>query len=170
MTINTPVTGRPGRICTACKIWKPRAEMCSTKLVPDGIGWKCLACERERTRARYHGDLLEQRRKGNIRTKRWQAANMDKVRAYRQKKNLLRSAMRAGIERDDFYGLVEAQDGCCAICGEPCRSGRRLAIDHDHQTGKFRALLCGRCNAGLGSFKDDIARLARAIAYLEEHR
>lgn len=74
----------------------------------------------------------------------------------------------------DFEALYKRQDGKCAICGEPEKStdGRsnvkkKLAIDHCHTSGKIRGLLCGRCNQGLGYFKDDPKRMEAAIHYLE---
>lgn len=55
--------------------------------------------------------------------------------------------------------------GICAIC---LRSAK-LVIDHDHQSGKVRALLCGSCNSGLGFFKDNPKALRAAIEYLDRH-
>lgn len=71
-----------------------------------------------------------------------------------------------GITREEYFALKEAQHGCCAICGREPKT-RRLAVDHDHATGKVRGLLCAACNMGLGAYRDDIAMLRRAIAYLE---
>lgn len=77
------------------------------------------------------------------------------------------------IERHDEM-LVE-QDGLCAICGRPpnpdgIRAASRLHADHDHVTGKVRALLCNSCNNGIGRFRDDPALLRAAAEYIERHR
>ena len=75
----------------------------------------------------------------------------------------------------DYAALFIVQDGKCGICGKPetikdGRNGKRkkLALDHCHSSGKLRGLLCSRCNAGLGYFKDDPARLRAAITYLSK--
>jgi hypothetical protein len=56
----------------------------------------------------------------------------------------------------------------CEICGDVV-SGRRLAVDHCHDTGKLRGFLCNTCNAGLGMFKDSMFIMGRAIKYLHKH-
>ena len=74
-----------------------------------------------------------------------------------------------GITPHDWDELNEQQGGVCAICGDRERSRRgRLHIDHDHRTGKIRALLCSRCNCGLGAFGDDQSLMKLAIEYLSE--
>jgi Recombination endonuclease VII len=62
-----------------------------------------------------------------------------------------------------------AQKGRCAICRIPETEAprKRLVLDHDHVTGRPRALLCHHCNVGLGHFKDSRHLLAMASAYLE---
>jgi hypothetical protein len=60
-----------------------------------------------------------------------------------------------------------SQQNRCAICG---REFGRPQVDHDHVTGKVRALLCGQCNTGLGQFKESEATLRSAIDYLRRHR
>ncbi|GGP31473.1 hypothetical protein GCM10010501_72640 [Streptomyces libani subsp. rufus] len=82
---------------------------------------------------------------------------------------------RYGITAEDYEALLEAQGGACAICREPCTTGNRLSVDHDHECcpgrrscGKcIRGLLCTRCNPGIGYFRDNVELLRRAVAYLE---
>lgn len=76
---------------------------------------------------------------------------------------------RYGITRAQYDEMLARQDGCCGICGGrvDANDRRRLHVDHDHETGAVRGLLCGSCNRGLGSFKDDIDRLRKAVKYLE---
>lgn len=50
------------------------------------------------------------------------------------------------------------------------RNGNSLCVDHDHKTNKFRGLVCGRCNQGLGHFQDNIEILKLAIKYLKKHQ
>lgn len=76
-----------------------------------------------------------------------------------------------GITLDEYRVRHSAQDGLCAICGRPETATRRgktmqLAVDHCHDTGRVRGLLCSRCNIGLGYFKHDLARLKSAMKYL----
>ena len=78
------------------------------------------------------------------------------------------------IDSKTYYEMHEAQNGACAICKEPERSlmgGKpmRLAVDHDHATGKVRALLCSTCNTSLGGFQDSPKLLQAAIEYLKHH-
>jgi hypothetical protein len=75
-----------------------------------------------------------------------------------------------------YYEMLKQQENKCAICNEEeTRKSRTdgkicaLAIDHCHNTGKIRGLLCHGCNTGLGKFKDDINILLKAIQYLKQH-
>lgn len=76
-----------------------------------------------------------------------------------------------GISSADYRALLRAQKGVCALCGKKrfgwLKGKRELAIDHDHETGKVRGLLCGDCNTALGRFGEDPARLRAAADYLE---
>lgn len=79
------------------------------------------------------------------------------------------------ITSEDYAAILQRQVGVCAICRrEPFeidgRTGRlrQLAVDHDHETGKVRGLLCGSCNRGVGYLQDDPELLRSAISYLTQ--
>ena len=83
-----------------------------------------------------------------------------------------------GLSEEDYFRILKEQGGHCAIC--PRTDGRRkqrkqtptkfhFAVDHDHDTGVTRGLLCDTCNRALGMFLDDPALLRSAISYLEKH-
>ena len=73
-----------------------------------------------------------------------------------------------GLSEQEFFKLLEKQDNRCAICGTHRDVlTRDLHIDHDHETGEVRGLLCISCNTGLGQFRDSKDLLTFAIAYLE---
>lgn len=103
----------------------------------------------------------------------WALANPDKVLAIRLRHSF-------GMTVDEFTQKMAAQEGRCAICmtdmtltGEVHKNGTRrrgVCVDHCHETGAIRGLLCTSCNKGLGYFKDDPARLRAAADYIEKHR
>lgn len=72
-----------------------------------------------------------------------------------------------GLDWEEFDRLVATQNNQCALCGE---EDPRWHVDHDHETGRVRALLCHRCNIGLGMFGDDPSRLIEAAQYIEARR
>lgn len=90
------------------------------------------------------------------------------MRAYvetnREKVNLQRRLKKHGVTREEYDALLAAQDGCCAICR---RNDRPLDLDHSHEDGHVRGLLCGPCNRGIGFLGDDVMTLRSAIDYLE---
>jgi hypothetical protein len=80
-----------------------------------------------------------------------------------------------GIDEVDYNKLLEEQNGVCAICRLPesaAQKGKllRLAVDHDHKTGRIRGLLCHRCNRGLGLAKDSIELFRNAADYLRKYK
>jgi hypothetical protein len=71
-----------------------------------------------------------------------------------------------GMEPKDYVALYERQRGKCAICQKEPTTQRGLHLDHCHETGAIRGLLCHNCNVALGCLNDDTALMVRAIKYL----
>jgi hypothetical protein len=99
-------------------------------------------------------------------------------RDYRQSKEAMRHyglTSNYGISLTDYSEMYKLQDGRCAICDQPetgkDRYGnvRPLAVDHCHDSGKVRGLLCYACNSMLGQAKDRVEVLAAGIEYLTKH-
>ena len=82
---------------------------------------------------------------------------------------------RYGITIDEYDEMFKEQEGVCAICKMPevkklFGNVVRLAVDHDHKTGKVRGLLCYKCNSILGRFNDNILLFESVIRYLKKGR
>lgn len=99
----------------------------------------------------------------------WRKANPDKAKNIDLRKSL-------GIDLPQYSAMIEQQKGVCALCSlpetgkHPNGTTRMLAVDHCHQTGKIRALLCSHCNKALGGFKDSPQLLRKAAEYIEKHK
>ncbi len=98
--------------------------------------------------------------------KQWDKENPEKKARYRKKSHL---RLLYGINIEEYNLLFAKQEGKCAICGTH-QSGLKkvLSVDHCHETGKVRGLLCQRCNSGIGFLNDDIENLKCAILYLNK--
>ena len=83
----------------------------------------------------------------------------------------LRLLKKYNLTAECYAKMLIAQGGGCAVCGNTIggnvHDNEKLHIDHSHQTGIVRGLLCSACNTGLGKFKDDASLLRRAIGYIE---
>jgi hypothetical protein len=78
---------------------------------------------------------------------------------------------RYGITTDDYNQMFIEQEGCCAICNIHQKdTKKRLYVDHCHDTGKVRQLLCQHCNTLLGFARDDTKVLSEAIKYINKHK
>ena len=127
------------RVCSTCKVEKKYSEFNRHKNQPHGFGYLCKECL-----AKKHDPV--------------------KTRTKRIKKVF-------GITFDDYNRMLKSQNNRCAICNSTATGNRRhknLNVDHCHTTGKVRGLLCHGCNSGIGSMKDDVKLLEKAIAYLKE--
>ena len=132
-------------ICTKCKVDKDVSAFHKRSERASGYRSHCKECRAEEQRSRYL-------------SKPYNTA--------RCRSSLLR---KYGITREQYEDMYEQQEGCCAICSQhESTFTRALAVDHCHQTGKVRGLLCVNCNVGLGNFKDSEEFLTAAIAYLKE--
>lgn len=136
--------------CTDCGATKDRREFSKHSKAKDGLNWKCKECA--------CGDAAEWRRNNPSATKKYNLA-------------------KYGMTISDWDAMLAEQNGRCAICGVPeaeapgqTGSGSGLHVDHDHETGAVRGLLCRCCNLGLGQFFDDEEKLFNAIQYLRDHK
>lgn len=80
-----------------------------------------------------------------------------------------------GLSHEEYLKILEEQKGVCAICfntettRNPSGVVRPLSVDHDHNTGKVRGILCSKCNKMLGNSNDNTEILERAIKYLKRN-
>lgn len=80
-----------------------------------------------------------------------------------------------GISIEDYESLRESQGRACAICGRTDPIGRVskfgpdywLHVDHDHETGNVRGLLCSNCNQAIGLLGENVDNVRRVVSYLE---
>jgi Recombination endonuclease VII len=80
-----------------------------------------------------------------------------------------------GITIEEYQCILDRQNGLCASCGNPETAKgntgklKPLAVDHNHVTGKVRALLCGNCNQALGCLKEDPEQVKALLRYINEY-
>lgn len=100
--------------------------------------------------------------------KEWVELNEGKVREYRAKDpwTLQKRCKRHGITPEEFWSIYEEQDGSCPVCDKAIEA-EDSAIDHNHDNGEVRGILCKPCNRGLGLLGDNPENLRRAEDYLK---
>lgn len=107
-----------------------------------------------------------EREKNKIRHKKWREKHPDDWREIQHWSFVKR---KYGITKEEYFKLLERQSGVCAICGrEDHEHYDNFAIDHDHETGEIRGLLCRSCNLLVGYAKDDPYLLLSAAEYLSQ--
>jgi hypothetical protein len=163
--------------CPACR----RADLTKQDFYQDrskkyGLSRFCKQCESERTRQAKHQHYIKSEKYKQAQARRSKRAyylrnrreimrksteykrrNPGRVRAYLLKR-------KYKLTPEERTAMIEEQGGCCEICGE--YQGDKLEIDHNHQTGRVRAMLCHNCNTGLGMFGDSYELLSIACSYL----
>jgi len=119
-----------------------------------------IKLKNDRRRARYAEDS-DFREDAKEKAKKWHKENPEK----RIARRLLSTY---GLSIDDFNKMMDSCLHKCEICGYQEKGNYNMfpVIDHCHTTGKVRGILCSNCNMALGKFKDSIALLSNAIAYL----
>lgn len=83
-------------------------------------------------------------------------------------KALLKKLEEYGSSIQEYYEILESQNNVCAICGGVDKN-KRLSIDHNHETGEMRGLLCFHCNAGIGHLRESVKNMKKAIEYLDTY-
>ena len=129
------------KVCCKCGEAQPHYVVKSGPRKGKAYSW-CKPCANRYNRAQFqkHKDNWQQTRKAYHRL--W----------------------KYGITLDEYETLLQSTNGECQVCNQI----RPLVLDHDHETGKVRGILCAKCNSALGLFGDSVANLKQAIAYLEE--
>jgi hypothetical protein len=143
-----PETGK--KSCRPCLDADSAKKNAHWRSAPDGM---CRSCHRQ---PRASG---KQRCDDCCRKKR----ESDKARGRHPDRHYLD---RYGMTRAQIAAMRDAQAGLCAACGHAPKNGR-FDIDHDHETGDVRALLCHGCNAALGFMMEDAAAIRALADYAE---
>jgi hypothetical protein len=143
--------------CNTCGVEKPESEFYKDSHNKGGTRHRCRACEKVLRSSE------EARQRQREATARWRKAHPEDNKIS-SKNTKLKQAY--GITLADYQAMWEKQNGKCAICGEKTA----LHVDHDHETGAVRDLLCCHCNKGLSGFKDSPLLTAKGGQYLLRHR
>jgi hypothetical protein len=142
--------------CPKCGLEKIIAYFGKNKARKDGLQGYCKPCMLI---------ALKASRKKNSASwkasdKRWRDKNKERLWASNIK-------FAYNISVLEYSKLLVSQNGKCAICGVPSEEcTRKFSVDHDHETGQIRGLLCDRCNRGIGFLKDNPTILISAANYL----
>ena len=135
------------KVCKVCKKEKPLSSYHKSNIHKLGCRNVCKPCRNERQK------ITPEKRKESY--------------SYERNRNI-KLKQTYGITYDDYHIMFNEQGGRCLICDRHQKDlTLALAVDHCHQTGIIRGLLCGNCNSGIGNLRDDVSLLRKAIEYLE---
>jgi hypothetical protein len=131
--------------CSKCGETKPLSEFFRNKSRKDGFQNWCKTCVKKADKAYKQTEAG----KASNRRHRWKQQGIQ-------------------LTTEQHQAMLEAQDHSCAICGASEESlAKALHVDHCHDTGAVRGLLCHNCNTGMGKLGDNISTLEKAILYLK---
>lgn len=160
------------KICQTCLEEKPFSAFHKDRHRKDGLCPQCKSC-----RAKYKKENPEN--KATVLARASRPENRAKRKTYsreRYRRQEIKSHYKNlkfqktyGITLHDYETIKRKQKHRCAICLRHEKElTQALHVDHCHETGKVRGLLCGSCNLGIGKFKDSTALLENAILYLRQ--
>lgn len=150
-------------------------------IAKDGLYW-CSYCKGrfpEGQITRYRDEKKEQRDVGVCRecaARKYRERVEKDPKGWRQAATKRRLSKLYGMTTEDYNAMYSAQDGKCYLCRrhglnqtDPSSNRNKiLVVDHDHESGRVRSLLCDQCNKGLGAFKDSAALLFNAANYINK--
>jgi Recombination endonuclease VII len=141
--------------CIGCGETKDLSLFAVVKKNKDGHSGKCKQCIHERWKAWYESNA-EAKKNNAEANKKYYNSELGQQRAFEKR------LKKYNLTEQQYQDLFEVSNGLCQICKEE----NATDIDHNHQTGEVRGLLCPKCNKALGGFKDDPELLKSAIEYL----
>jgi hypothetical protein len=153
------------KVCSECLEQLPISSFGVQKNYPDGLNYRCKNCLTDvRKLKSTDPNVILKRRKA---VAKYRAANPDSG----VNRHLFN---KFGISLEQYEELFERQGGVCALCKKPETirrnkkgdGGERLAVDHCHDTGVVRGLLCFKCNTAIGALGDTQESAKRAMNYL----
>ena len=135
----------------------------------DGYTCRCKLCRNEAS-YKWNRANKEKVKEANLK-------NREKRKEFYDSEKGIISSRSAHLKRmykitlEDYEKLSEEQNHVCFICGkgEMNNKNKVLCVDHNHETGKVRGLLCGRCNSALGQLDENINNLLRMVEYIEKY-
>ena len=131
------------KICRSCGIDKPFSEFSKEKRKKDGLKLYCKPCE-------------------NARFKAWREKNLEEILLKDRIKHYVR---KYGLSKEKALELVEDRNGICEICNEH----KLLVVDHHHDTGMVRGMICSFCNSMVGYSRENPDILSSCIEYLRKY-
>lgn len=146
------------KLCTRCKVNKEARDFYKNSAASSGLHPSCISCVKNTYKK--SRELFPDRCK--LQSRKQHRLHPERNREKQYKRSY-------GISLQEFERLNLQQKALCAICNQPQRDElkkRALYVDHNHETGVVRGLLCFDCNIMLGHAKDNITTLQNAIAYL----
>jgi len=131
------------KVCTGCGVEKPRSEYHKRPEKPIGIKSQCKECVNAERKRRYDEAKLS----GALKESLWK---------------------RAGINMtyDVYVSRYKELNGCCEICNDKCEV---LCVDHNHETGEVRGLICTACNLAIENLQESVQVMRNAIKYIQKY-